>query len=98
MKKANALYQNVSGNFSMTSRPKKNKLGQFDRWKVFYFVTFVVGITSMVFEIHIYRVTMIRAIIPISIIISVGLIAFIINHHCKKTYVVKGILFAMMQN
>lgn len=83
----------------MTSRANKSKLGQLNWWKVFYFITFLTGIALMVFEIHIYRVTIIRVIIPISIILSVGLIAFIINkNHYKSTYEVKGSFFALMQN
>lgn len=66
---------------------------------MFYYLTFLTGITLLVLEIFIYRVTIIRTIVPISIILVVGVAAFFINrNHYKTTYDVQGIFFPLMQN
>lgn len=83
----------------MTSETIKKKSKQLDKWKIFYFVTFLTGITLLVFEISIYRVTIIRTIIPVSIILSVGVLIFLFNkNHFNKINNTRGVFFPLMQN
>jgi hypothetical protein len=73
---------------------KKGKL-----WKVFYTLMFFLGLILIVFEISIYRKTIIDTYIPISIILVVGLFAFYFNkQHYKKTYSLKSNFYPIMQN
>lgn len=68
-------------------------------WKAFYAVTGFCGLVLMVFEIFIYRKTIIDTYIPISIILVVGILTFYFNrHHYKKTYILTGNFFPIMQN
>ena len=68
-------------------------------WKGFYTVSFLVGLVLLVFEITIYRKTIIDIYIPISIILVVGLLTFYLNRdHYKKTYALKGNFFPVIQN
>ncbi len=83
----------------MMNRANKTISQQADRWKVFYIITFLTGIILMVFEIHIYRLTIINAIIPTSVILTVGTIAFTINWSNSRTaFNAKGIFSALTQN
>jgi hypothetical protein len=83
----------------MTSRTSKDTVRQLHKWKMFYYLTFLTGITLLFLEIFIYRVTIIRTIIPITIILVVGITAFIFNrNHYKATYNVHGLFFPLMQN
>jgi len=67
--------------------------------KTFYFLIALVGIILMVFEIHIYRKTIIKTTIPISIIFTVGLIAFFFDRkNYNKTYSISGFFFPLGQN
>lgn len=73
---------------------KKEKL-----WKVFYTLMFFLGLILIVFEISIYRKTIIDTYFPISIILVIGLFAFYFNkQHYKKTYSLKGNFYPIMQN
>ena len=68
-------------------------------WKGFYAVTGFLGLVLIVFEISIYRKTIIDAYIPISIILVVGFLAFFFNgQHYKKTFIQSGIFFPIIQN
>ena len=68
-------------------------------WKRFYEATGFLGIVLIVFEITIYRKTIIYTYIPISIILLVGLITFYFNRqHYKKTYLLTGNFFPIMQH
>lgn len=68
-------------------------------WKGFYTVTGFLGLVLLVFEICIYRKTIIQNYIPISIILIVGFMAFFFNRqHYKKTYMLTGNFFALLQN
>ena len=70
-----------------------------DFWKRFYFITGLLGIFSIILEIDIYRVTIIRVSIPITIILIVGLISFIlIRKNYYKTYSIKNIFFPLVQS
>ncbi len=70
-----------------------------NKWKVFYSLTLLIGIFLMVLEIHIYRVTIVRATIPISIILAVGLTTFFLNKdHLKKTGDVEGPFLPLIQS
>lgn len=82
-----------------TSRTLSNQNKRFTNWKRFYYLTGIVGLSSIVFEILIYRHTIIRTFIPILIILSVGLGAFVLNRqHYNKTFDLTGFFFALMQN
>jgi hypothetical protein len=83
----------------MTNSTSKNKPTEFSQWKIFYYLTFVAGCGAMVLEIDIYRVTIIRVIIPISIILFVGLATFLISrNHYKRTFDVRSFLLPLVQN
>ena len=83
----------------MTGRTNNSESDPSHTWKLGYFLSFLVGIVLMYFEIGIYRVTMIRIEIPIAILLFVGLTAFIIGRsHYKKNYSVHGIFFPLMQS
>lgn len=67
--------------------------------KTFYFLIALIGIVLILFEIHIYRNTIIKAIIPFSIIFVVGLIVFIFDRkNYNKTYSISGSFFPLAQN
>lgn len=73
---------------------KKGKL-----WKGYYTLMFFLGLVLIIFEISIYRNTIIEVYIPISIILVIGLFAFYFNkQHYKKTYSLKGNFYPIMQN
>ncbi len=58
-----------------------------------------IGLVLMLYEISIYRQTIIDIYIPISIIIVVGSLAFYFNRqHFKKTYSLTGDFLPLMQN
>lgn len=70
-----------------------------DKWKVFYALVFITGLILMVFEVGLYRVTVISKFIPISIILSIGTVTYIASkkhyHKHNKGY---GIFFGLLQN
>lgn len=70
-----------------------------DKWKVFYALIFITGLILMVFEVKLYRVTVISKLVPISIILSIGTVTYIASkkhyHKHNKGY---GILFGLLQN
>ena len=69
------------------------------KWKVFYTLMFFLGLLLMLFEIFIYRITIIDVYFPISIILVIGFFAFFFNkQHYKKTYSLKGNFYPIMQN
>jgi hypothetical protein len=83
----------------MTSKSTKKESKYLNKWKVLYFATALTGIMLLVLEISIYRVTIIEATIPISIIFSVGVLTFFINKkHYAMTYNIHGVFFPLMQN
>ncbi|WP_344730724.1 hypothetical protein [Corallibacter vietnamensis] len=60
--------------------------------KIFYPTIFFLGAILMIFQIKIYRNTIIDLIIPIGIIMVIGIIAFILDFkNYKKTYAYSGI-------
>lgn len=68
-------------------------------WKVFYTLTLFLGLILMLFEVLIYRKTIIETYIPISIILVVGFLAFYFNkQHYRKTYSIEGNFYPIMQN
>ncbi|HEY0031550.1 MAG TPA: hypothetical protein VGC65_12370 [Bacteroidia bacterium] len=68
-------------------------------WKIFYALTGFLGSVLMFFGIFIYRQTIIDTYIPISIIIAVCFFTFYFNRkHYKKTYLLTGNFFPIMQN
>ena len=68
-------------------------------WKACYTVTLFIGMILIIFEVFIYRRTMITPIIPISIILGIGTVAFLLNkEHYKATYSLNGNFYPFMQN
>ncbi len=84
----------------MTTQKRQYETVKNERfWKAFYAVTGFCGLVLMVFEIFIYRKTIIETYIPISIILIVGFSTFYFNkQHYKKTYILTGNFFPIMQN
>lgn len=67
--------------------------------RIFYNTIFFLGLILIIFEISLYRKTIINIYIPISIILLTGLTAFIINRqHYKKTYSLNGNFYPLIQN
>ncbi|WP_114308690.1 hypothetical protein [Winogradskyella arenosi] len=59
--------------------------------KIFYPVIFFLGAILIIWEINIYRETIINLMIPIGIIMVVGIIAFILDFkNYKSTYEYSG--------
>lgn len=84
----------------MKTRERKQEAFKNEKiWKGFYTVSLLIGLVLLVFEITIYRKTIIDIYIPISIMLAVGLLTFYFNRdHYKKTYSLKGNFFPVIQN
>jgi hypothetical protein len=84
----------------MTTRKRQSETVKNEKfWKGFYGAIGFLGLVLMVFEIFIYRKTIIDTYIPISIILFVGFLTFYFNrHHYKETYMLTGNFFPIMQN
>lgn len=60
---------------------------------------FFIGLMAALFEISLYRKTIISVYIPIAIIVLIGLISFLINKsHYKQVSFTRGNFFALLQN
>jgi len=60
--------------------------------KIFYPIIFFLGAILIIWEINIYRETIINWMVPVDIIIAVGIIAFILDFkNYKRTYKYSGI-------
>jgi len=60
--------------------------------KIFYPTIFFLGAILMIFQIEIYRNTIINVLIPIGIIVSIGVISFLLDFkNYKSTYEYSGI-------
>jgi hypothetical protein len=69
------------------------------KWKAFYGVTLFLGLISAILEVSLYRQTIISVSIPLSIIVLIGITAFIFNRkHYSKTYSTSGFFFPLFQN
>jgi hypothetical protein len=80
---------------------KKKHLGlcSIKLWKRFYGISFFAGVVLMVFEVWIYRRTIIHIGIPISIIVGLGIVSFLfIKGHYRRIFKVKGVFFPLMQS
>lgn len=67
--------------------------------RIFYSTIFFLGLILIIFEISLYRKTIINIYIPISIILVAGLTGFIINkEHYKKTYALTSNFYPLIQN
>lgn len=87
------------GNNLMTTRKQYETVENEKFWKGFYAVTGFLGLILIFFEIFIYRKTIIDVYIPISIILIIGLFTFSFNRkHYKRTYLLTGNFFPLMQN
>ena len=72
----------------------KNKL----YWKWFFGVTIFTGIILMILQIDIYRSTIIGSAIPLSIVLGVGVLTYLlIQRKYKEVYNVKGFFYPLMQ-
>ena len=70
-----------------------------DFWKSFYFLTGIIGLLTLFMIINIYRLTIINIFIPLSLVLSVGLITFFFNRkRYKETYSIKIDIFPFLQN
>ena len=68
-------------------------------WKVYYFLTAAVGLCLAVFEVGIYRKTVIDFYIPMLVILGFGGFAFILNKtHYQRVHSANGFLYPLMQN
>ena len=84
----------------MTKKALKRKHKKtLNKWKTIYFITVLTGAILCIFEIGIYRLTMIKTIIPVSIIALVGLVTFYFNRgHFRKVYEEHWLIYAIIQN
>ena len=84
----------------MTKRKRQYETVKNEKfWKGFYTVMVLIGLVILVFEILIYRKTIIHTYIPISIILIVGFLSFYFNRqHYNETYNLTGNFFPIMQN
>lgn len=69
------------------------------KWKLFYFFVLILGIFLAIFEIEIFRKTLISSYIPISIVLIFGFLGFFLNKkHLKYIYPVSGNFILIVQN
>lgn len=77
---------------------KKPEIRQEKFWKSFYMTSMLAGITLMIFEVWIYRSTIIDVRIPLTVIgIFTWISYLLIEDHYKKLCAVKGFFFPLMQ-
>jgi len=68
-------------------------------WKCFYTISFFLGLIAMVFEIFIYRKTVISEYLLMLIIFGIGIISFIlIKDHYNKIYLTSKIFYPLCQS
>jgi hypothetical protein len=76
---------------------KQNK--KYTKWQKFYFISFITGLVLMIFEINLFRRTIIHLWIPVAIILTVGIISFLFNRtHFNLTTHSNGWFFPLLQN
>jgi hypothetical protein len=69
------------------------------KWELFYFFVLILGIVLAIFEISIFRKTLISLYIPISIVFIVGFLGFSLSKkHLKYIYPVSGNFILIVQN
>jgi hypothetical protein len=67
--------------------------------QVFYCVMLLLGVILGVWEVYIYGFTVINVVIPVSIVLTVGITAFLFNKgHYRKIFNMHGIFFPLLQN
>ncbi|ALJ00742.1 hypothetical protein [Rufibacter tibetensis] len=68
-------------------------------WKWFFGVTIFTGMILMVLQIDIYRSTIIDSTIPLSIILGVGVLTYLLlQRKYKEVYNVRGFFYPLMQS
>lgn len=71
----------------------------FTGWQIFYCITLMIGVVLSVFEVYLYRLTIISITIPISIILIVGVTTFLFNRsHYNRNFNTRGIFYPLFQN
>ncbi len=76
---------------------KQNK--KYTIWEKFYFISLITGLLLIVFEIHLFRKTIIHLWIPVAIILTVGILSFLFNRtHFNLTTYSNGWFFSLFQN
>ena len=80
-------------------RRLKRQKEKYAKWKKYYFISLMTGLVLMIFEIFLFRKTIIQIWIPIIIILTIGAISFIINRtHFNLTNDSTGWFFPLLQN
>lgn len=82
-----------------TQKQQKQTVKKHSFWEKLYAVSILLGVLAIGYEIPIFRHTMISVYIPISIILSVGFLAYYFNkQHYKKVCSVDGNFLPFLQN
>lgn len=80
-------------------RRLKRQNEKYAKWKKYYFMSFMTGLILIIFEIFLFRKTIIQLWIPITVILTIGIISFLLNRtHFNLTNNSKGWIFPLMQN
>jgi hypothetical protein len=83
----------------MRKETVKNQSKLFTGWKIFYCLAFITGAILSIFEVYLYRLTIISVTIPVSIILTVGVSTFLFGRsHYKRNFNTRGIFFPLFQN
>ncbi len=83
----------------MSNRRIESKNDELISRKILYCVLLLIGVILGVWEVYIYRFTMISIVIPVSIVLIVGTTVFFFNQgHYKKLFNVRGVFFPLLQN
>ena len=87
------------GNNQRKSRPESSEIKNLKLWKTFYTLTLFIGIILLLWEIHIYRKTLIDLYIPLLLKVIPGVIAYLlIRDHYRRTYIIDGVFFPLGQS
>jgi hypothetical protein len=77
----------------------KRQNEKYSKWKKYYFLSFMIGLVLAIYEISLFRRTVIQLWIPLIITLTIGTIAFVINRkHFNLTNNSKGWFFPLFQN
>jgi heme/copper-type cytochrome/quinol oxidase subunit 4 len=80
-------------------RRLKRQNEKYAKWKKYYFIGFIAGLILMIFQIFLFRKTIIPIWIPLTIILTIGTVTFIFNRtHFNRTNNSSGWFFSLLQN
>jgi hypothetical protein len=86
-------------NFFVKQKTNKGILTSLGGWKVFYTFTFFMGVALLIMELGIYRATIVKMIIPVSIVLAVGVITLLLNRgHYSRVYQTHWLFFPLGQH